>query len=236
MDVKLLNYANVIPNTERARYGKEGSERKKQELLDKLLPPREWIDDKQKAWCQPVSSQPATEKDVTELEKNLYIQLSESEALPVGICLAREEIYTDLFNEVVRQVTVDCGERGILLNKVKLDISARVESLKKLYESSIKFGIRKSISIETRKKDLSSRKETLLAAIETKKTDLETITSKYKDVRDATAAEMKKLEEDHKSQVTELEQMNKKLKQNLEALAAPPAEEEEDEHEEGKED
>jgi dynein light intermediate chain len=41
------------------------------------------------------------------------------QAKKTGICGIREELYSQAFDEIIRQVTVDCPERGLLLMRVR---------------------------------------------------------------------------------------------------------------------
>jgi dynein light intermediate chain len=45
--------------------------------------------------------------------------LTERQAKKTGICPIREELYSQTFDEIIRQVAVDCPERGLLLMRVR---------------------------------------------------------------------------------------------------------------------
>ena len=66
------------------------------EILNSILPPREWTDDGQ-LWVQYVSSTPATRLDVIQLQERLDQKLQERQARETGICPIREELYTQCF-------------------------------------------------------------------------------------------------------------------------------------------
>ena len=65
-----------------------------------------------------------------------------------GICPVREELYAQTFDELVRQVTLECPERGLLLLRVRDEARMTVAAYQTLYESSISFGTRKSLQAE----------------------------------------------------------------------------------------
>lgn len=44
----------------------------------------------------------------------------------MGICPVREELFAQLFDELIRQVTVNCVERGFLLLRVRDDMRATI--------------------------------------------------------------------------------------------------------------
>ena len=61
-----------------------------QEILDSILPPREWEEDG-KLWRQSVSSTPATRLDVMNLQEQLDLKLQQRQARETGICQVKED-------------------------------------------------------------------------------------------------------------------------------------------------
>jgi hypothetical protein len=41
------------------------------------------------------------------------------QARETGICPVREELYAQCFDEIIREVTINCAERGLLLLRVR---------------------------------------------------------------------------------------------------------------------
>jgi len=64
---------------------------------------REWTEDRQ-LWVQYVSSTPATRLDVINLQEELDRKLQQRQARETGICPVREELYSQTFDELIRQV------------------------------------------------------------------------------------------------------------------------------------
>lgn len=64
-----------------------------------------------------------------------------------------------LFNldELIRQTAVNCAERGLLLFRISKEIEMTVSTYKTLYESSIAFGMRKTLLLEKDKADMKKR-------------------------------------------------------------------------------
>lgn len=60
-------------------------------------------------------------------------------------------------DELIRQVTINCAERGLLLLRVRDEIRMTIAAYQTLYESSIAFGIRKALVAEQKKKRLDAR-------------------------------------------------------------------------------
>merc|ERR1739848_815784 len=55
------------------------------------------------------------------------------------------------------QITINCGERGLLLLRVRDDIRMTIAAYQTLYESSIAFGMRKALMAEQRKRNMEAR-------------------------------------------------------------------------------
>lgn len=71
------------------------------------------------ASVQTVSTAPASREEVMALHSTLRARLEARRARPAGLCGIRRAIYTDLFSELVRQVTVEEPTRGLLLARVR---------------------------------------------------------------------------------------------------------------------
>ena len=124
-----------------------------EDYLNSILPPREYQDSGQ-LWVQYVSPTPATRIDVINLQDELDKKLQERQARETGICPIREELYSQAFDELIRQVTINCAERGFLLVRVRDEIKMTVQAYQTLYESSIAYGMRKALQAEQRKAEM----------------------------------------------------------------------------------
>lgn len=79
------------------------------------------------------------------------------------------DIYDDVFNELIRQVTLNSPERGVLLMKIRDELKVRVAAYKSLYESSIIFGMRKQVQAEEGVEEMENK----LSELERKRTILQ---------------------------------------------------------------
>ena len=59
--------------------------------------------------------------------------------------------------EIIRQVTISCGERGLLLLRIRDEIRMTLAAYQTLYESSVAFGMRKSLQAEQGKADMEAK-------------------------------------------------------------------------------
>lgn len=138
------------------------------DMLNSMLPPREWIQESG-TWIQYVSKEPATRLDVITLQEQLDKRLLERQARETGICPVREDLYSQCFDELIRQVTLDGPERGLLLLRVRDEIRMTIDAYKTLYDSSVTFGVRKQLQAEQGMTEL----ETQIAIYEEQKKERE---------------------------------------------------------------
>jgi dynein light intermediate chain len=118
-------------------------------FLDSILPPKKIIEN-DLIFYRFVSCDSAIVNDVIKLSHNLDNQLKIRGAKEKGICPIREELYFECFEELIREVTIVCMQRGDLLNRLKLEMNYTLNYYRKLYESLIASTIRKEL-IEKKK-------------------------------------------------------------------------------------
>jgi len=191
-----------------------------EDILNSILPPREWTEDGQ-LWVQYVSSTPATRLDVINLQEQLDQRLQQRQARETGICPIREELYSQSFDELIRQVTINCAERGLLLLRVRDEIRMTIAAYQTLYESSVAFGMRKALQSEQGKSDMEAKikqleqeKKELERQVQDLKAKCEAIEKRETDRR---LIEEKK----HAEEISYLKKTNASIKQQLENLLSP---------------
>jgi len=148
-----------------------------QEILNSVLPPREFNDQRSgETFVQKVSAEPASRHDVVKLQVALDERLQERQARENGICPVREELYSQCFDELIRQVTLNSQERGLLLMRVRDEVRMTIAAYQTLYQSSITFGMRKALQAEqgttqlqTRIQELEAEKKRLTAVLNDQK-------------------------------------------------------------------
>lgn len=137
-------------------------------MLNAIIPPREWTDENNKLYIQYVSHQNASREDVAKLKETLEERLKERQARESGICPIREELFSQCFDEIIRQVTIDCPERGLLLMRTRDELKMTIAAYQTLYQSSVSFGIRKQVESEEGKPELEAQ----IAELEKRKMQL----------------------------------------------------------------
>ncbi|XP_060897870.1 axonemal dynein light intermediate polypeptide 1-like [Labrus mixtus] len=87
-----------------------------EEILNAILPPREWTDGTQ-LWVQRVSSAPCTRTDVIHLGELLDTKLHQRQARQTGICPVRRELYSQCFGE--KEALIFVITEAIVLTRIE---------------------------------------------------------------------------------------------------------------------
>ena len=215
----------ILVSVGAGKKGKKSSNEKStsqtDDILNSILPPREWTEDGQ-LWVQYVSSNPATRLDVVNLQENLDHQLKARQARETGICPVRQELYSQAFDELIRQITINCAERGLLLLRVRDEARMTIAAYETLYESSIAYGIRKALMAEHRRmeleaklKDLTNSKKELLSQVQSLQSSIDNTSVRTQEKREAD-------EKNHLEEVERIQRTNEQLKTTLEGLLSAP--------------
>jgi dynein light intermediate chain, axonemal len=169
-----------------------------------------------------VSSTPATRLDVVNLQEQLDHQLQSRQARETGICPIREELYSQCFDELIRQITINCAERGLLLLRVRDEARMTIAAYETLYESSIAYGVRKAlvaeqkrIDLDAKLRDLASSKKDLASQIDNLKKTIEMTQARANEKREAE-------EKLHAEEVERIMRTNEQLKTSLETMLSAP--------------
>ena len=85
----------------------------------------------------------------------------ERQARESGICPVREELFSQTFDEIIRQVTLGEAERGLLLLRIRDEIKMTIAAYQTLYKSAVTFAMRKQLQAEQGKADLKKTLESL---------------------------------------------------------------------------
>ncbi|MFT7800551.1 axonemal dynein light intermediate polypeptide 1-like [Arapaima gigas] len=198
----------------------DANKQQMEEILNVILPPREWMEGSQ-MWVQKVSSTPCTRMDVVHLQEQLDLKLQQRQARETGICPIRRELYSQCFDELIRQVTINCAERGLLLLRVRDEILMTIAAYQTLYESSVAFGMRKALLSEQGKSDTEKK----IMDLENEKRELERQVNEQKakcEAIEKREAERRQVEEKkHVDEIQFLKRTNQQLKAQLEGIISP---------------
>jgi len=124
-------------------------------------------------------------------------------------------------DELIRQVTINCAERGLLLLRVRDEIRMTIAAYQTLYESSVAFGMRKALQAEQGKADM----EQMIADLQSEKKNLEGQLAAMKakcDEIERRETERRAVEERKHTEELQLhKRTNQQLKAQLESILAP---------------
>lgn len=139
-----------------------------EEYLNYILPPRQWSEN-EKDFIEYPSSLQSSRQDVIILKEKLEAKLLERHAKDLGTCPVKEELYSQCFDEIIRQIAIKCPERGLLLMRVRDEIKMTIGAYQTLYKNSVIFGSRKQLESEEGKTEVFEK----IKELEQKKINLE---------------------------------------------------------------
>ena len=120
---------------------------------------------------QYISSLPASRNEIIALQEEVECKLRERQAKLVGFCPIRRELYDELFLEVIRQSTINCSERGLLLLRLKDELKMSMDSLLHVYQSAIQYSNRPIVTttLQCDTTELETKIKTLNSTLEEEK-------------------------------------------------------------------
>ncbi len=80
----------------------------------------------------------ATRADALELEAQLQESLVEGHARNQPLCPIREELYRECFDELIRQITIECPSRGLFLGRIRNELYRNLSLYEALYNEALK--------------------------------------------------------------------------------------------------
>lgn len=113
--------------------GKQGDISNTQDILNSILPPLQYKQRGQ-VYVETVLSTPATKQDVIILQRELDSRLQTRQARETGICPIREELYAQCFDELIRQITINCSHRGLLLVRVRDEMRMTIQAYQVIFK------------------------------------------------------------------------------------------------------
>lgn len=191
-----------------------------EEILDVIFPPRQW-EENGRLWRQTVSPHPVTTDCIPQLGERLDKCLQEQQAKEDGIDAVRAKLFDQFFDEVIRIETVICGERGLLLGRIRDDLKNTKAAYRKLYESCIGYAMRKSLMAEKQNRkeaqhlaELEESNSELRREIEVAKEKTSKLQKEFHEQRET---EMK----NHAEALVSLREINEQMKGQLRTLLKP---------------
>eukprot|EP01084_Bolivina_argentea_P158416 275957_1 len=141
-DADLIDeHGNILGDDQDHKNSTNKEEGELRQILNSLLPPIKLNGDHYKQ----VSLNKPTRSHVIALQKEWDDQLQIRQARDSGICSVREQLNEEALNELIRQMSINLPERGLLALRIKNEAKMTIQTYQTLYESSLSFGMRKCI-------------------------------------------------------------------------------------------
>ncbi|CAM9409479.1 unnamed protein product [Choristocarpus tenellus] len=101
-------------------------------ILRAMIPNKKWSNESGE-WVQTVSSMEISRAELGLLNSRVSARLIAHQARSQAVCSVREEVFSELYDELVRQVTIECPERGLLLLRVRDETRMNLDTFSELY-------------------------------------------------------------------------------------------------------
>ena len=121
------------------------------------------------------SSKKSEKEEIQIIAEKIEVLIRQRKCKQEGVCEINDEIYLETFNELIRQIAIDCPERGIVLSIIRDEIERTIKEFKNIYRNSQKFSVRREISSSNGISDLERRRFALrkkLTLLKNKKVEL----------------------------------------------------------------
>jgi dynein light intermediate chain len=100
--------------------------------------------------------------DFAGLSESLDQRLKEHNLGSTGLCPERHEVYKDCLDEVVLELTNIDPDQGALISRIRNELNMTSDAYKKLYESSVSFGLTKAIEARHENEKLHAKIDEIL--------------------------------------------------------------------------
>lgn len=117
-------------------------------------------------------------------------------------------MYAQCFDELIRQITINCAERGFLLVRARDEIKMTIQAYQTLYESSIAYGMRKALMSEQRKNQMQSEIKTLEDTCERLERENKQMEQEVEDMINKDEHERIAENKEHENQINYLNELN----------------------------
>jgi len=190
---------------------------KPEDILPKILPPLVFEQNGQ-LWLQKVCATPATNLDVQRLGIQLDKRLLMANAKDTGICPLRRRLYAQAFDELIRQITINCVERGLLTLRVRDEINVTLGAYQTLYESATGYGLRKALFTKKDEFETNDRRGELEKHIESGQKEVAKMKGMIEALKTRGIREREEKEEKHEEEIQFLLRINEKRMNQLHSI------------------
>lgn len=173
--------------------GKNKKEKELRDILDALIPPKSNPQNTDEILY--ASLEITTREEIKKQWKTLDFILQLRQARETGICPIREQVYSNMFDELIRQETINCPERGLMLQRCRNEAKMTLRAYETLYETNLGYGARKGLEANMTLEEIKNNLTEVLNQKESSLHELEALKAKYdlteKRLQDETALKNK---------------------------------------------
>ena len=189
------------------------------EVINSMFPPVEFTEDGV-AYTQSVSINAVSKSDVQKLKTQLVNLLHARKARSTGVCLIRSELYAQAFDEIIRQVAIDCNARGRLLMRVRDHYRMTLNAYKQLYETTLDWGHRKMMQVDLGVDDLRTYRCELKERRRTLKLEAKDLQIKLDNLEKKIAENKSLREKDNADEIAFLKRQGQMTKAQIDMVVA----------------
>lgn len=117
-------------------------------IVDRFITPRRWTDAQGTLWVQHASPYTTSRTETLETHHKLKRRLAQYAAKETGTCAIRTILIAECYMEVIRMVTCECWERGLLLLYVHAERVAAQVAHREIFESRVGHAFRLTLKGE----------------------------------------------------------------------------------------
>jgi dynein light intermediate chain len=143
-------------------------------------------------------------------------RLRDRKARETGICAIREELYAQCLDELIRQITICCSKRGLLLVRVRDEMRMTIQAYQNLYESALSYGMRKALQGEQRRQEMEEKIKALQTETLSLENEVENIEESIKKMIEMDAVQQEKDRKAHEDEVNQIKSKTKTMRETLE--------------------
>lgn len=191
-------------------------------LLDRFILPRRWKDAHGTVWVQHASPYVTSRTETLRTHEKLRKRLKQYHVKETGTCSIRTLLIAECYMEVIRQVTAECWERGLLLLSVHAERVAAQAAHREIFESRVGHAFRLALKGERDMTTVEKEMDALqkkVEALSQEETNYRTLCEKFS----AYAEEQMLIEnKQHNDAVAALRKEGLLKRNQLEKMAAAP--------------
>lgn len=190
-------------------------------ILNAVLPPRTFsvFDETSQStieFVQCVRKKQASRGELEELQGMFDFKLHECKARLSGICPVRSAIFEMLADELLREVTIDQPERGLLLRRVRDEARMTLEAYQSLHAAASQYGARKLLEGARGCPEMMQRIEHLTAETTSLHKEVKRLEARHASLLRCVDEQISADTKRHNEEKAFLENSRKRLQQHLE--------------------